>query len=33
MQLIDLVPMKRYTQPAEITNVIVFLLSNKASYY
>lgn len=31
-QLINLVPMKRYAQPSEIANAIVFLLSNKASF-
>lgn len=31
-QLINLVPMKRYAQPSEIANVIVFLLSSKASF-
>lgn len=31
-QLVDLVPMKRYAQPSEIANVIVFLLSDKASF-
>lgn len=31
-QLIDLVPMKRYAQPSEIANAIVYLLSDKASF-
>lgn len=31
-QLINLVPMKRYAQPEEIADVIVFLLSKKASF-